>query len=124
MVVLPGTFFLEMASALHRELFNDAGARFEDIQFLSPVILAGEDVALAVYITELGGWVEYRFAEKSQRKSNDSASSQITATLRIATSNSHLCADVDLSPPTFQAQAESLISAAEFYDSLRRNRNQ
>src|SRR5690348_13172971 len=69
MVVLPGTFFLEMASALHRELFDDAGTKFEDIQFLSPVILAGEDVALAVIITELGGSVEYRFAEKSQRKS-------------------------------------------------------
>ena len=31
MVVLPGTFFVEMASALHRELFNEAPSKFEEI---------------------------------------------------------------------------------------------
>jgi len=125
MVVLPGTFFVEMAFSLHRELFNEAPSKFEEIQFLSPVILTGEDAILAVDIAELGSSVEYRFAEREERKSNKSAASQHSATLRIARANSQTIADIDSSiPASFQTRAERLISSSEFYNSLSRNRNQ
>jgi FkbH-like protein/FkbM family methyltransferase len=125
MVVLPGTFFVEMAASLHRELFNEAPSEFEEIQFFSPVILTGEDAILAVNIAELGSSVEYRFAERAEQKSNKSASSQHSATLRIAGASSQTIADIDSSIfASFQTRAERLISSSEFYNSLTRNRNQ
>ena len=65
MVVLPGSFFIEMATILHRELFMQTATRIKDIKFITPVILLADDTVIRVDVTDRGTSVNYRFYEKS-----------------------------------------------------------
>jgi FkbH-like protein/FkbM family methyltransferase len=117
MVVLPGSFYVEMARRVERELPGRAAGRLRNLRFLSPVLVAAEDTLLTVEVEERGRAAEYTFHE------GDLA--QPVARLEI---------DRAPAPPgagpadafsieAFQAQSEAAIDAHRFYAMLGRNGN-
>ena len=124
MVVLPGTFFIAMAGTLHHQLFNENATRIEDINFLSPVILDGQDRLIGVDVLQQESFVLYRFFEATQGK--DETAPAFAATLHIPlAAPRQKSADIrKLDDASFLSRAEIVFSAAQFYGSLRENGNQ
>ena len=63
MVVLPGSFYVDLALSVHRERFGRASATVRNAIFQSPIILSNEDTQVTVEVTDRGTFVEYVFYE-------------------------------------------------------------
>ena len=64
MVVLPGSFYIEMALCVHRESLQATVGIVRNVAFLNPVILSDRDVMLTVGVQPLGEHtVQYTFQE-------------------------------------------------------------
>ena len=129
MVVLAGSFYLEMARCVDRELTQRAPSVIRNVTFHSPIILGLDDTIILVDVRELGGGhVEYGFYEASAENNNVSHHTrQYAATLEIDRGGSPAMTQAGMDPPTiagFQAQAQSMIGSDGFYRRLRRNGNQ
>ena len=64
MVVLPGSFYIEMALCVDRELSKRVPGLVRNVTFHNPIILSAEDTAIKVEVRDHGdGRVEYTFYE-------------------------------------------------------------
>ena len=64
MVVLPGSFYVEMARQVDRELAQRVPGLVRNLTFRNPIILAAEDTVVRVDVRDRGGGrVEYTFCE-------------------------------------------------------------
>ena len=128
MVVLPGSFYIDLALRLERELTQHVPGFVRNIAFHSPVILSAEDSVIEVEAQDRGdGRISYTFYEAAA--DNDRArppARQPTASLEIDRSESPPPQAVPrrFSVEAFKAQPHTAIGAELFYRSLRDNGNQ
>ena len=133
MVVVPGSFFVEMARCVDREVTQRVPGVIRNVMFHSPVILGSDDIVIRVDVRDIGGGrVEYRFYEVGAGNGAEPLTRQYAATLEI---DREACPERSRGalPPAatdafaiaaFQAQAQSVIGADAFYRRLRQNGNQ
>ena len=129
MVVLPGSFYVEMARALERELTQRVPGLVRKVTFHSPVILGADDTVLRVEVRERGdGRVEYAFSEGDAGRGDGGAPSagRHAATLEVDRGPAAFPAMETGAFPVdaFQAKAGAAIDAEQFYRQLRANGNQ
>jgi len=128
MVVLPGSFYVEMALFADRELFKRVPGLVRNVTFHNPIILAAEDTVIKVEMSDRGdGRVQYTFYEAGIDDGNARpAARQHAARLEIDRnpSTSPRTGAEAFSIETFQAQSHAVIAAAQFYKTLRENGNQ
>src|SRR5512143_1161999 len=81
MVVLPGSFYVELALRMERELFGRVPSLLRDVTFDSPITLSTDDVVISAEVRSLGeDCVEYTFHEAGVDRGNGrSVSSQRAA---------------------------------------------
>src|SRR5258708_20873069 len=65
MVVLPGSFYIDLALSLHRERFGRGSATVRNAVFQSPIILSNDETHVTVDVTDRGTFVEYVFCEQA-----------------------------------------------------------
>ena len=80
MVVLPGSFYIEMALCLDRELAKRDARLVRNAAFHNPIILSAEDTVIKVEAREHGDQrVEYTFYEASGKDSGSRAHATLLA---------------------------------------------
>src|SRR3984893_3798180 len=126
-VVLPGSFYIEMALSVHQELSKRAPGVVRNVTFHNPIILSPEDTIIRVEVRNRGTTTaEYTFYEGAVGNGSASIRHQYAARLEIDRSPSALPEFVDesFSIEAFQAQAHEVIDSERFYQELRDNGNQ
>jgi FkbM family methyltransferase len=123
MVVLPGSFYVDLALSAHRERFGASAVTVRNAVFQSPIILSSEDTHLSVDVTDRGTFVEYVFFEQvapgGGRQPRSAARLEIHAPM--AGSGDAL---VDSSSvESFQAAARPVLDGTQFYKALGDNGN-
>src|SRR2546421_3963619 len=127
MLVLPGSFYVEMARCVDRELSQRVPGVVRNVSFHSPVILGADEIVIRVDVRDLGdGRVEYGFYETGAEKGDARPRGPYAATLEVDRNRA--------APPpagtepfaieAFQARAQTVIGADRFYGQLRENGNQ
>jgi len=127
MVVLPGSFYVEMALSVHQELLERAPGVVRNVTFQHPVVLSLDDTIIRVEVRNNGGaTTEYTFYEAAVEKGGAPLGGQYTARLEIDHSPSVLQESVNepFLIEEFQAQAHDVIDSERFYRKLRDNGNQ
>ena len=128
MVVLPGSFYIEMALCVERELSKRVPGLVRNVAFHNPIILSEEDTVIKVEARDHGdGRVEYTFYEAGVEDASARPSArQHAAKLEIDRNPStSLRAGSDaFSIQAFQAQSDVVIDSEWFYRTLRENGNQ
>ena len=127
MVVLPGSFYIEMALSVHQELSKRAPGVVRNLTFQNPVILSTEDTIIRVEVRNNGAaTAEYTFYEAAVGNGGAPNRQQYAARLEIDSRPSALREFVDesFSIEAFQAQAHDVIDSERFYKELRDNGNQ
>ena len=128
MIVLPGSFYIETALSLEREVSTRVPGLVRNVRFHNPVVLSAGDTAIRVEVRDLAdGNVEYAFYEAGV--ADDAA--------RLPTLRPAARLEIDRQPPitpeartdalsieTFQARAHAVIDSEQFYARLRENGNQ
>jgi len=67
-VVLPGSFYIEMALCVDRELSKRVPGLVRNVAFHNPIILSAEDTVIKVEVRDHGdGRVEYTFYRSGYR---------------------------------------------------------
>ena len=126
MVVLPGSFYIDMALCVDRELSKRTPGFIRNIAFHNPIILSAEDTVIKVEVREHGDRrVEYMFYESGvEDGSMRSAAQQYAATLEIDRnqSTSPEAGTDAFSIEAFQAQSHAVIEPEQFYKTLRDKR--
>ena len=122
--MLPGSFFIELALCLDRELFKRVPGLVRNVTFDNPIILSADDTVIKVDVREHDDRrVEYRFYEAGVEDGN---APKYAAKLEIdpnpstaleAGSDSFL---ID----SFQARFHAVIDSEQLYKTLRENGNQ
>ena len=128
MVVLPGSFYIEMALCVDRELSKRVPGLVRNVTFHNPIILSAEDTVIKVEVRDHGDRrVEYMFYEAGvEDGSARPPAQQYAAKLEIDRNQStSLEAGIDaFSIEAFQAQSHAVIDSEQFYKTLRENGNQ
>jgi len=127
MVVLPGSFYIEMALSLERELSKRVPGLVRNVTFHNPIILSAEDTVTEVEIKDHGGGrVEYTFNEADVAKGSAGRPTQQHAVkLEIDRNQTSMEAATEaFSIEAFQAQSHTVIDSDQFYKTLRENGNQ
>src|ERR1700736_1774618 len=126
-VVLPGSFYIEMALSVHQELSKRAPGVVRNVIFQTPVMLSPEDTIIRVEVRNRGATTaEYTFYEGAVGNGGASIRRQYAARLEVDRSPSALqeLVDESFSIEAFQAQAHDVIDSERFYKELRDNGNQ
>lgn len=126
MVVLPGSFYVDMALRVERELFHRIPVLVRNMTFHQAIVLAAEDTVIKVAVRDAGrGHVTYTFYEAGEGMAGGD-SRQFAAKLEVAgTPSAPLNAAPDAFDITaFQARAETALDSDQFYRALRANGNQ
>ena len=127
MVVLPGSFYIEMALSVHQELLERAPGVVRNVTFQNPVVLSLDDTIIRVEVRNNGGaTAEYTFYEAAVENGGAPLRRQYAVRLEIDRSPSALQESVNesFSIEEFQAQADDVIDSERFYRELRDNGNQ
>jgi FkbH-like protein/FkbM family methyltransferase len=128
MVVLPGSFYIEMALCVDRELSKRVPRVVRNVAFHNPIVLSAEDTIIKVEVRNHGDRrVEYTFYEAGvEDGSARPLSRQLAAKLEIdrTPSTSPGAAEGAFSIEAFQAQSHAVIGSERFYERLRNNGNQ
>ncbi|PYJ79561.1 MAG: hypothetical protein DME22_25280, partial [Verrucomicrobia bacterium] len=128
MVVLPGSFYIDVALVRYRELFKRVPGLVRNVTFQNPIILSAEDTAIRVEVSDNGGGpVEYTFYEAGVGDGSVRPPvRQFAAKLEIDRNPSTFPeAGTDaFSIEAFQAQSHAVIHSQQFYKKLRDNGNQ
>jgi FkbH-like protein/FkbM family methyltransferase len=127
MVVLPGSFFIEKALALHNNIFGVLPRRARNIRFSHPVILSEENTVITVWAepsTE-ESWA-YHFGAASA--SGVPVDGEILSFARLEIEHGY-SPTTDLQLPgfsieAFKAEAAEVLTQEVFYERLRSNGNQ
>jgi FkbH-like protein/FkbM family methyltransferase len=128
MIVLPGSFYIDMALRVERELSNRAPSLVRNATFHNPIILSTEDTVIKVEVRDHGdGRVEYTFYEAGVEDGDarhphrqHSAKLEIRRTSSTPASPGANAFGIE----TFQAQTQAVTDAERFYKRLRENGNQ
>ncbi len=119
MVVLPGSFYIELVRGIHRDLFQQDAASLRRVAFDRPVILADE-VVLTVRAERLDrGGVRYTLFEMASDDVRNSPNAQPCARMEVENSLPSASATNE-----FREAGAAVVTTGEFYDKLRRNGNQ
>ncbi len=127
LVVLPGSFYIEMALSVYQELSNHPPAVIRNLTFQNPVLLSPEDTFIRIEVRNSGAdTAEYTFYEATVGNGGAPIRGQYAARLEIERKPSTLQESVDksFSVEAFQAQADEVIESERFYKELRDNGNQ
>ena len=128
MVVLPGSFYIEMALCVDRELSKCVPGLVRNVTFHNPIILSAEDTDIRVEVRDHGDrLVEYMFYETGVEDGSAQApAQQYAAKLEIDRNQStSLETGIDtFSIEAFQAQSHAVVDSEQFYKTLRENGNQ
>src|SRR6266705_985699 len=128
MVVLPGSFYIEMALCVDRELSKRVPGIVRNVIFHNPIILSEEDTVIKVETKGHGDRrVEYMFYEAGiEDGSARSSARQYAAKLEIdrSQSTSRGAGTDAFSIEAFQARSHAVIDSEHFYRALRENGNQ
>jgi FkbH-like protein/FkbM family methyltransferase len=128
MVVLPGSFYIEMALCVDRELSKRVPGLVRSVTFHNPIILSAEDSVIKVEVRDHGnGRVEYMFYEAGvEDGSARPPARQYAAKLEIDRNQSTSLEAVSdaFSIEAFQARSHAVIDSEQFYKTLRENGNQ
>jgi FkbH-like protein/FkbM family methyltransferase len=118
MVVLPGSYYIEMALRMEREASGRVPRLVRNVKFHNPVILSARDTVIKVGVKNHGdGRAEYAFYEGGPAL-------QLATSLEIDRDLMPISEIGGLSIEAFQAQASAVITAEQFYRTLRDNGNQ
>ena len=128
MVVLPGSFYIEMALGVDYEVSKRVPSIVQNVTFYNPVILSAEDTVIKVEVSDRGGGrVEYAFYEAGvEVDSARPATRQYAAKLEIdrdPSTSRREGADA-FSIEAFQEQSHAVIDSEQFYRKLGENGNQ
>lgn len=124
MVVLPGSFHIELVRSVHRDLFHRPATSLHHITFERPVILA-DTVTLAVRAERVeGDRISYALFEAASDELRDSPTSHQSCARMEVDLDPAISATSDHPVNDFSGGAGSRKSATEFYGELRRNGNQ
>jgi len=128
MVVLPGSFYIEMAVCVERELSGRVPGIVQNVIFRNPVILSADDTVIKVEVRDDGdGRVEYTFYEAGVEDGRARPSArQVAAKLEIDRNPSTRpeARAAALSIEAFQERSSAVIEAEQFYKTLCKNGNQ
>ena len=122
--MLPGSFYIEMALCVDREVSKRVPGLVRNVTFHNPVILSAEDTVIKVEVNDHGdSRVEYTFYEAGVE---DGTARQYAAKLEIDRnpSTSPRASTDAFSIEAFQAQSHAVIASEQFYKTLRENGNQ
>ncbi len=127
MIVLPGSFYLELALVVHREMFKETATALRNARFQNPIILSEDDTAIKIKMKKkTSAVVEYIFFESGAGESSAELDTPYFAKVEINSAQT----GVQKNPANgfcieeFQTRAASVINGADFYEQLRRNGNQ
>ncbi|MBI4206778.1 MAG: FkbM family methyltransferase [Betaproteobacteria bacterium] len=128
MVVLPGSFYIEMARRVDHRLARRVPGVVRNVIFRRPIILGAEDIDMRVEARDHdGGRVEYTFYEAEvDRGSTGIPERQYAARLEIERKPPSFAAAAGtdaFSIEAFRAQSHAAIDAERFYRMLRENGN-
>ena len=126
MAVLPGSFYIEMALAVHEQRFERAAEVVRNVTFENPIVLSLDDTIIRIEVRNIGrDTAEYTFYEAGVDHGIPSRR-QSAARLEVDRSPSDLQETVNesFSIEEFQAQAVDVIDSERFYKELRANGNQ
>ncbi|HVY71223.1 MAG TPA: FkbM family methyltransferase, partial [Verrucomicrobiae bacterium] len=125
LMVLPGSFYIELALRKHRELSDPPARRVKKAAFLQPVLLSDRKIGLSVYIRRLGGEaIEYTFREEAE-PNVDTGEAPACAIIEVeCREGNHGIPGVESFPPDSFRQTAAHFSQADFYRRLRENGNQ
>ena len=128
MVVLPGSFYIEMALCVEHEVSKRLPGIVRNVTFHNPIILSAEDTVIKVEVSDRGdGRVEYAFYEAGVEDDRARPTTrQYAAKLEIDRNPSTSQRDGNdaFSIEAFQAQSHAAINSEQFYKKLRENGNQ
>jgi FkbH-like protein/FkbM family methyltransferase len=127
LIVLPGSFYIEMALSVYQELSTHPPAVIRNVTFQNPVVLSLEDTIIRIEVRNHGAdTAEYTFYEAAVGNEGAPIRGQYAARLDIERIPSARQESVDqsFSIETFQAQADEVIESERFYKELRDNGNQ
>lgn len=126
MVVVPGTFFIDLALGFHRDNVDPLASCIQRAAFHSPVILSDKNVILSMEIKELDDHtVQYDFRETGEARTSD-LSGPVCARVVIESDGGHHAGpnETNFSAKAFQQKAALFNDEAGFYRRLRENGNQ
>jgi Polyketide synthase dehydratase len=124
MIVLPGSFYIELALCIHIESLHASAGNIKRVEFRNPVILLSQNVALSVGFRWLNDkTVQYTFQEINGSNSG-SATGPACAMLEIDCSRGTDANAKAFSVEAFQQRASYLGDRTAFYHRLRENGNQ
>jgi acyl transferase domain-containing protein len=124
LVVLPGSFYVDLALSEHRKRFRRASATVRNAIFQNRIILSNDDTHITVKVTDCGTFVEYVFYEHSAALSSGlqpKSAAQLEIHPLIA--RSHETRSDSCSAESFQATAQVDLDGKQFYQTLRANGN-
>lgn len=127
LIVLPGSYFVDLALRIERETTRRTPALLHSIAFCSPVILGPEDSIVEVEVKDCGdGRVRYAFYEAGDGLRAGGDTRMPVAELQVDRDAVPLdqSADEAHSVEKLRLQPHAEIRAESFYESLRRNGNQ
>ena len=122
MVVLPGSFYVDMALLVHREIFHENAGTIRNVKFLNPAILSDDDTVFEVEVrSDNGKPIQYSFRESGSDKDNRTNFGRLEIdSAKMAERKSAGRFSIE----EFKARAGTVIEALEFYRQLRANGNQ
>jgi hypothetical protein len=126
MVVLPGSLYINIALSLDRKISRRVPRMLHSVVFGSPVILATEDTAIKLSVTDHGERAVYTFYEaRSESGLAGPPVERCAARLEIdATAPRARRSRSDpFSVEAFQSRSGAVISSEQFYETLRENGN-
>ena len=130
LIVLPGSFYIDVALELERERFHRVPSRVRNATFHNLMILSAEDTVLEVETKDHGdGHVEYTFyeaggGEDGARPPDRQCAATVEVSRISSTSPSADAGPHAFAIETFQAQAQAVTDSDTFYRRLRENGNQ
>src|SRR2546430_6625230 len=129
MVVLPGSFYIEMALSVARELTKRDPGLVRNVVFHNPIILSPEDTVAKIEVRDRGdGRIEFTFyeADVADGSTRLGGSRPFAAKLEIDRNQStpRKSEPGEFSIEDFQAHAHAVIGSVQFYERLRENGNQ
>ena len=125
MVVLPGSFYVDLALSEHRKRYGTDPATVRNAVFQSPIILSHDDTHMTVSVTDRGSFVEYAFFERLATEAGSSVQPGPAARLEVhPQTKPHNPLNDSGSVESCQAAAQRVVDRRQFYDTLRANGNQ
>jgi FkbH-like protein/FkbM family methyltransferase len=127
LVVLPGSFYIEMVLSVYQELSNHVPGVIRNVIFQNPVVLSLEDTIIRVEVRNIGAnTAEYTFYEAAVGNGEARIRGQYAAKLEIERIPPVLQGSdgESFSIEAFQAKAGEVIESERFYKELRDNGNQ